>query len=99
MSLLKLESQTVSQLHAAACIRGLDSTRGGSVSARVLEGHTTVGRALHSEGQVLRLENLMLPVLRELGGSRDLPLEISSDFLNRDAEAASPARAVDQSRP
>lgn len=26
----------------------------------------------------------MLPVLRELGiGSRDLPLEISSDFLNR----------------
>ena len=44
-----------------------------------------LGPALHSEGQVLRLEkNLMLPVLHELGiGSRDLPLETSRDLLNR----------------
>ena len=41
------------------------------------------GPALRGSSSETR-ESLMLPVLRELGiGSWDLPLEISSDFLNR----------------
>lgn len=81
--------QTVSQLDAAACIRLLIPPGEALSPDRVLEGHTRLwaetgpSPALRGSSSETR-ENLMLPVLRELGiGSRDLPLETSSDLLNR----------------